>query len=90
MTSYDTPTTVSTTRPATADTVPLSAVEAADRYATGRETHIEQAQRLVAQLRDDVALGRTQRDETDIGRTFGTMQWRLINLGYVLAAIQEG
>jgi hypothetical protein len=86
MTSYDTPTTTSTTRPAGPDTVPLAALEAADRYARGSESLIEQARRLVGQLRDDVAIGRVQ---SDPAKTFGLMQWRLCSLGYVITAIEE-
>jgi hypothetical protein len=84
MSSYDTPTTVTSERP-TADTVPLAALEAADRYARGSESLIEQARRLVGQLRDDVAIGRVQADPA---KTFGLMQWRLISLGHVIAAME--
>jgi hypothetical protein len=86
MTSYDTPTTVTTIPPAHGDTVPLAALEAADRYARGSEPLIEQARRLIGQLRDDVALGRR---EVDQSKTLGVIDGRLCSLGYVLTAIEE-
>jgi hypothetical protein len=89
MTSFDEAKTTTDTIPtAHGDTVPLAALEAADRYARGSESLIEQARRLIGQMRDDVALAR---NATDHGRTelIGRMNWRLCSLGYVMTAIEE-
>lgn len=94
MTTFDTPTVTNTIPLAmgaalpTPDTVPMEAIEAADRYATGRESHIEQARRLMGQMRDDVALARYAPAE-EKQKSLGLIGWRLCSLGYVLTAIEE-
>jgi hypothetical protein len=89
MTTYDEPKSTTATIPtAHGDTVPLSALEAADRYARGSETLFEQARRLIGQMRDDVALARYASAE-EKQKSIGLIDWRLCSLGYVLTAIEE-